>query len=72
MNDPVETTVIVNCDAPGTVSTEATTGGTDIGFGVATGVGFVVEETVIASNGTHGTALGGGRAPNPHTFPMWS
>ena len=40
MNDPVRTTE--NCDT-GTVSNEATTGGTDVGFGVATGVGCVQE-----------------------------
>ena len=50
-------------------------GGTGIGFGVTTGVGCVVGETpmcpdaVLASNGTHGMAQGGGRTPNPPTNP---
>ena len=74
MNNPAGTE---RCDTPGTVSTEATTGGTDIRFGVATGVGCAADETMIcpdvgatlASNGTYGIALGGGRTPNPPTIP---
>ena len=75
MNDPAGTTE--SCDTPGTVSTEATTGGADITFGVAAGVGCTADETMIcpdvgatlASNGTHGIALEGGRTPNPPTIP---